>query len=125
MKLKWVPILFAIGGFGLLGTAASAQEGIALGCGTLDMGDYVRITFSGPTVEIDTDNYGDEGHLPVTAEISGNGNSHTVSATMSYIKIGSRIEFTWPNNEGARLEVSMDEFKEQFGLFPVLACTSP
>ena len=101
-----------------------AQEQFKLGCEVLNLITHVRISFAGPLNITDLENYADKGNLPVTAEISGNGNSHSVSTTMRYKKIGSRLEFTQPQFEGAHLQVSMDEFKKQFGLFPILSCSS-
>ena len=81
------------------------------------------ISFSGITGgEFNQNDYGKSGTMSLTAKVSGKGNDSEFSTRCSYSKVGDRLEI---RSAKITLPVKMEEFKEHFGLFPKLTCTSP
>ena len=81
------------------------------------------IWFNGITDQnFDLNDYAESGQLSLTATVKGKGNTAKFSAQSRYKKVGNRLEIS---AKWVTVPVTMDEFKEQFGLFPEIICTSP
>ena len=96
---------------------------LTVGCRIAEDNGKPDIWFSDMTGgTFNQNDYAETGTLAVTATVSGNGNTSKFAKQVSYKKVGNRLEI---RNTWVTLAVTMDEFKEHFGLFPELSCTSP
>ena len=75
----------------------------------------------------DPNEYAQSGIMSVSVEISGKGKTISLEGSFPYRKIGNRIEglgLPHPGNPAINY-ITMEEFKENFGLFPTVTCTAP
>ena len=104
-------------------TAAPAfSNTLEIGC-SLKEAEKPEIWFAGITGgDFDPGDYSKRGQLTATAEVSGNGNTAKFSRFLNYKKVGNRLEVlaNW-----IEVASTVEEFKEHFGVFPTLTCTSP
>jgi len=121
--MKRILKVIVIGAIGSMLSIPVIANTLSVSCRISDGGKHPDIWFAGITSEnIDINNYGESGNLSMTATVSGNGNTAVFSRQTNYTKVENRLELT---NSWLTIPVTMEEFKEHFGLFPKITCTSP
>ena len=121
--MKRILKVIVIGAIGSMLSIPVIANTLSVGCRISVDSGHPDIWFEGITSEkIDIDNYGESGNLSMTATVSGKGNTAVFSKQTLYIKVKNRLELSaiW-----ITIPVTMEEFKEHFGLFPKITCTSP
>ncbi len=104
--------------------SATLSEAANLGCGISSFFASPKIQFGEISDGIVISNFGDTWKFGVTAVVSGNGKSTTFAHNLDYKKVGERIEIKG-DDYIILSSITIEQFQNEFGLFPEVVCTTP